>query len=134
MSFLYGNHVLKSGLGRITDNTPAYAGVVVCSMADVPLGFATTAKSTLDCRKLDPSGIVAFHQADTGEYLRKEDEMIGAAAQRSVARAGRRPAALAAGDRALTRRFAPQAARPTEHDALLYETASRRRSARRRTL
>jgi hypothetical protein len=78
MSFLYGNHVLKSGLGRITDNTPAYAGVVVCSMADVPLGFATTAKSTLDCRKLDPSGIVAFHQADTGEYLRKEDEMIGA--------------------------------------------------------
>ena len=78
MSFLYGNHVLKSGLGRITDNTPAYAGVVVCSMADVPLGFATTAKSTLDCRKLDPSGIVAFHQADTGEYLRKEDDMIGA--------------------------------------------------------
>ena len=78
LSFLYGNHVLKSGLGRITDNTPAYAGVVVCSMADVPLGFATTAKSTLDCRKLDPSGIVAFHQADTGEYLRKEDDMIGA--------------------------------------------------------
>lgn len=24
MSFLYGNHVLKSGLGRITENTPAY--------------------------------------------------------------------------------------------------------------
>ncbi len=77
MSFLYGNHVLKSGLGRITDNTPAYAGVVVCSMSDVPLGFATTAKSTLDCRKLDPSGIVAFHQADTGEYLRGEADMIG---------------------------------------------------------
>ncbi len=77
MSFLYGNHVLKSGLGRITDNTPAYAGVVVCSMSDIPLGFATTAKSTLDCRKLDPSGIVAFHQADTGEYLRNEDQMIG---------------------------------------------------------
>lgn len=28
MQFLYGNHVLKSGLGRITENTPAYAGVV----------------------------------------------------------------------------------------------------------
>lgn len=67
MSYLYGNHVLKSGLGRITDNTPAYAGVVVCSMSDVPLGFATTAKSTLDCRKLDPSGIVAFHQARAEE-------------------------------------------------------------------
>jgi len=36
-SFLYGNHVLKSGLGRITDNTPKYQGVVVYSMADVPL-------------------------------------------------------------------------------------------------
>ncbi|XP_023101359.1 60S ribosome subunit biogenesis protein NIP7 homolog isoform X1 [Felis catus] len=37
-SFLYGNHVLKSGLGRITENTCQYQGVVVYSMADVPLG------------------------------------------------------------------------------------------------
>uniref|UniRef100_A0AAA9TME3 Nucleolar pre-rRNA processing protein NIP7 n=1 Tax=Bos taurus TaxID=9913 RepID=A0AAA9TME3_BOVIN len=36
-SFLYGNHVLKSGLGRITENTSQYQGVVVYSMADVPL-------------------------------------------------------------------------------------------------
>ena len=36
-SFLYGNHVLKSGLGRITDNTPQYQGVIVYSMGDVPL-------------------------------------------------------------------------------------------------
>lgn len=36
-SFLYGNHVLKSGLGRITENTAQYQGVVVYSMADVPL-------------------------------------------------------------------------------------------------
>lgn len=27
MQYLYGNHVLKSGLGRITENTPAYTGV-----------------------------------------------------------------------------------------------------------
>lgn len=26
MQFLYGNHVLKSGLGRITEGTPAYTG------------------------------------------------------------------------------------------------------------
>ena len=77
MSFLYGNHVLKSGLGRITDNTPVNAGVVVCSMSDVPLGFGTAAKSTLDCRKLDPTAIVAFHQADTGEYLRNEGAIVG---------------------------------------------------------
>lgn len=36
-SFLYGNHVLKSGLGRITENTSQYQGVVVYSMADAPL-------------------------------------------------------------------------------------------------
>ena len=40
MQFLYGNHVLKQGLGRITENTPAYTGVVVYSMNDIPLGFA----------------------------------------------------------------------------------------------
>lgn len=35
--FLYGNNVLKSGLGRITENTPKYQGVVVFSMSDLPL-------------------------------------------------------------------------------------------------
>ena len=75
MQFLYGNHVLKSGLGRITEGTPSYAGVVVYSMSDTPLGFGVTAKSTMECRALDPSGIVAFHQADVGEYLRAEDEL-----------------------------------------------------------
>jgi 60S ribosome subunit biogenesis protein NIP7 len=68
MSFLYGNHVLKSGLGRITENTPSYTGVVVYSMADVPLGFGVTAKSTNECRSMDPSGIVTFHQGDVGEW------------------------------------------------------------------
>eukprot|EP00899_Mesostigma_viride_P016708 jgi/Mesvir1/25038/Mv16977-RA.1 len=75
MSYLYGNHLVKSGLGRITDNTPAYQGVVVYSMSDVPLGFGITAKSTQDCRKLENSGIVVLHQADVGEYLRMEDEL-----------------------------------------------------------
>mmetsp|Transcript_6323 Transcript_6323/g.28581 ORF Transcript_6323/g.28581 Transcript_6323/m.28581 type:complete len:186 (+) Transcript_6323:212-769(+) len=76
MSFLYGNHLLKSGLGRITENTPANQGVVIFSMSDVPLGFGVAAKSTQDCRKLDASSIVAFHQADVGEYLRAEDDMV----------------------------------------------------------
>ena len=75
MSFLYGNHVLKSGLGRITENTPAYTGVVVYSMSDVPLGFGVSAKSTAECRALDPGSVVAFHQGDVGEYLRAEDEL-----------------------------------------------------------
>ena len=35
--FLYGHHVMKSGLGRITDATDQYQGVVVYSMSDLPL-------------------------------------------------------------------------------------------------
>ncbi|XP_062923108.1 60S ribosome subunit biogenesis protein NIP7 homolog [Mobula hypostoma] len=74
-SFLYGNHILKSGLGRITENTAQYQGVVVYSMADVPLGFGVAAKSTQECRKVDPMAIVVFHQADIGEYIRHEDTL-----------------------------------------------------------
>lgn len=76
LPFLYGNHVLKAHLGRITEDTPEHQGVVVFNMADVPLGFGATARSTLDTRKLDPSGIVVFHQADVGEFLRDEDTMF----------------------------------------------------------
>lgn len=36
-SFLYGNHVMKSGLGRITESTGQYQGVVLYSMNDTPL-------------------------------------------------------------------------------------------------
>eukprot|EP01100_Stratorugosa_tubuloviscum_P014844 TRINITY_DN8173_c0_g1_i1.p1 TRINITY_DN8173_c0_g1~~TRINITY_DN8173_c0_g1_i1.p1 ORF type:complete len:181 (-),score=76.44 TRINITY_DN8173_c0_g1_i1:94-636(-) len=75
-SFLYGNHVLKAGLGRITENTPEHQGVVVYSMSDVPLGFGVTAKSTQDCRRVDPTTIVVYHQADIGEYLRDEETLI----------------------------------------------------------
>lgn len=74
--FLYGNHVLKSGLGRITEATERYDGVVVYSMSDVPLGFGVAAKSTADCRHIDPHAIVCLHQADVGEYLRDEATII----------------------------------------------------------
>jgi 60S ribosome subunit biogenesis protein NIP7 len=37
MPFLYGNHVLKAHVGRITQDTPEHQGVVVYSMNDVPL-------------------------------------------------------------------------------------------------
>jgi 60S ribosome subunit biogenesis protein NIP7 len=75
MQFLYGNNILKSGLGRITESTPGYTGVVIYSMADIPLGFGLTAKSTNECRTMDPSGVVCFHQADVGEWLRSQDEL-----------------------------------------------------------
>jgi len=73
MSYVYGKHVLKAGLGRITENTPQNQGVVVFSMGNIPLGFGTTARSTQDCRKLEPQDIVCFNQADLGEYLRDEE-------------------------------------------------------------
>lgn len=75
LSFLYGNHVLKAGLGRITENTPAHQGVVIYSMTDIPLGFGVTARSTLDMRSADPQSIVVLHQADVGEYLRDEQSL-----------------------------------------------------------
>ena len=74
-SFLYGNHVLKSGLARMTEACPQYQGVVVNSMADVPIGFGATARSTEDCRTMDPTAVVVFRQADVGEYLRDEDTL-----------------------------------------------------------
>ncbi|OCH96208.1 hypothetical protein OBBRIDRAFT_718939 [Obba rivulosa] len=63
MPFLYGNHVLKAHLGRITEDTPEHQGVVVYSMNDVPLGFGVTARSTVDTRKIDPTAIIVFHQS-----------------------------------------------------------------------
>uniref|UniRef100_U5EUJ5 60S ribosome subunit biogenesis protein NIP7 homolog n=1 Tax=Corethrella appendiculata TaxID=1370023 RepID=U5EUJ5_9DIPT len=74
--FLYGNHITKSGLGRITENTPQYQGVIVYSMNDLPLGFGVAAKSTTECKLADPLVTVCFHQADIGEYVRSEDSLL----------------------------------------------------------
>ncbi|CEH16372.1 ribosome biogenesis protein nip7 [Ceraceosorus bombacis] len=76
LPFLYGNHVVKAHLGRITDDTPEHAGVVVLSMSGMALGFGVTARSTLDTRKMDPTSIIVFHQSDSGEYLRDEDTLF----------------------------------------------------------
>eukprot|EP00904_Undaria_pinnatifida_P010866 jgi/Undpi1/690/HiC_scaffold_10.g04154.m1 len=66
----------KSGLGRITENTPKYGGAVVYSMSDVPLGFGVAAQPTEYCKDLDPTAVVVLHQADVGEYLRVEDDLL----------------------------------------------------------
>lgn len=77
LSFLYGHHVSKNGLARMTENTPQYAGVVVYSMADVPLGFGLAAQSTQHAATLDPLQTVVLHQADVGDYLRGlEDDIL----------------------------------------------------------
>lgn len=77
MSFLYGNHITKNGLARMTEDTPQYAGVVVYNMADIALGFGVAAQNTLHCQSLEPTGNVVLHQSDIGDYLRGlEDDMF----------------------------------------------------------
>ncbi|UZJ55390.1 hypothetical protein CBS101457_004710 [Exobasidium rhododendri] len=76
LPFLYGNHVVKAHLGRITDDTPEHAGVVILTMNNIPLGFGVTARSTIDTRKLDPTSIIVFHQADNGQFLREEGDLF----------------------------------------------------------
>ena len=75
MGFLYGNHVPMAGLGRMTQETPQYASVVVFNMANVPLGFGVAAHPTEICRTLEATATVVLHQADVGEYLRDEDTL-----------------------------------------------------------
>lgn len=55
MGFLYGNHIPKMGLGRMTESIPQYAGVIVCNMAGLALGFGLAAQTTEHCRTLDPN-------------------------------------------------------------------------------
>jgi len=74
-TYLYGNHVLKGHLARITENTPSNTGVVVFSITDIPLGFGMCMKTTQQCRDLDPTQVVVINQADVGEYLRSEDDI-----------------------------------------------------------
>jgi 60S ribosome subunit biogenesis protein NIP7 len=71
-SFLYGNHVTRAGLGRITENTPQYQGVAVFTMGDIPIGFGVAAQGTLQCRRCEMNTSVLFHESDIGEYLRNE--------------------------------------------------------------
>lgn len=76
MPYLYGGNVLKAHVGRWSEDCPEHQGVVVLSMNDTPLGFGVSARSTAEARKLDPTGIVTFRQADVGEYLREEDTLF----------------------------------------------------------
>lgn len=76
MPFLYGNHVLKAHVGKISDDVPEHAGCIIYSMNDIPLGFGISSKSSLEVKGLPPNGIVAFRQADVGEYLRDEDTLF----------------------------------------------------------
>lgn len=74
--FVYGNHVVKAHLRRITEGAPMNAGVVVMNEQDVPIGFGVTAKSTEQCQSTGAETLVVYHQADIGEYLREEADLL----------------------------------------------------------
>uniref|UniRef100_A0A3B5LZD7 60S ribosome subunit biogenesis protein NIP7 pre-PUA domain-containing protein n=1 Tax=Xiphophorus couchianus TaxID=32473 RepID=A0A3B5LZD7_9TELE len=44
-------------------------------LAPYAKGFGVAAKSTQECRRVDPMSIVVFHQADVGEFIRSEDTL-----------------------------------------------------------
>ena len=46
MYLCYATDCTQAGLGKITDGVPQYAGVVVYSMSDLPLGFGVAAQPT----------------------------------------------------------------------------------------
>ena len=66
MPYLYGNHVIKAHIARMTDNIPQYAPVCVYNLGDLPLGFGVAARGTLQTKELEPTAVVIFNQADTG--------------------------------------------------------------------
>lgn len=76
MSFLFGGHIVKAHVGRMSENVPEHSGMIVVDMNDRPLGFGVSARSTQEMRRLDPTGIAVFRQADCGEYLRDEDTLF----------------------------------------------------------
>ncbi|KAF2220150.1 hypothetical protein BDZ85DRAFT_32393 [Elsinoe ampelina] len=76
MPFLYGGHVLKAHVGRMSEEVPEHSGVVVCDLNDRPLGFGVTSKASNEVKRLEPTGIVVYRQADAGEYLREEDTLF----------------------------------------------------------
>ena len=73
-NFLYGNHVLKAHIARVSENALKYTGVVVLTLSNVPLGFGVMAKGSQEFKESDPSAIYIFNQADLGEYLRVESD------------------------------------------------------------
>lgn len=73
-NFLYGNHVLKAHVARISENATKYCGVIVLTLSNLPLGFGVLAKSAQELDTSDSSMIFVFNQADTGEFLRVESE------------------------------------------------------------
>ena len=72
MSFLYGHHIPKAGIDKMTESIPQYGGVIVFNTQGIPLGFGLMAQSSDAIEGLTATSIAVLHQVDIGEYLRDE--------------------------------------------------------------
>lgn len=52
MPYLYGNHVVKAHVGRMSEDTPEHQGVLVYSMNDTPLVSGPTSSRVILCAVL----------------------------------------------------------------------------------
>lgn len=43
---------------------------------DLPLGFGTAAKATAEIHAAPTEAVAVYHQADVGEYLREEADLV----------------------------------------------------------
>eukprot|EP00914_Ancora_sagittata_P010191 GHVO01019678.1.p1 GENE.GHVO01019678.1~~GHVO01019678.1.p1 ORF type:complete len:186 (+),score=33.86 GHVO01019678.1:28-558(+) len=75
-SFTYGNSVIKRHLRRMTESIEKNTAVVVYTLEDIPIGFGVAAYSTTGMMGINTEAITIHHQADVGEYLRHESEVI----------------------------------------------------------
>eukprot|EP00924_Labyrinthula_sp_SR-Ha-C_P011714 maker-scaffold_17-snap-gene-6.70-mRNA-1 protein AED:0.33 eAED:0.33 QI:58/1/1/1/1/1/2/39/180 len=75
MSFLYGHHITKAGVSKVSDSIEQYSGVIVYNSKNVPLGFGVSTQSCEAIKTLEPTGIMVLHQVDVGEYLRDEQHI-----------------------------------------------------------
>lgn len=75
MSFLYGHHVPKAGVQKITQDISQYCGVVVFNTSDIALGFGITAQKSELLESMATTSAFILHQADIGEYLRDESRL-----------------------------------------------------------
>ncbi len=75
-NFLYGNHVLKAHIAKISEKALKYKGVIVMSLNNTALGFGVLAKAGEEFGRADPTAIYVFNQADLGEYLRIESQKL----------------------------------------------------------
>ncbi|KAI5187944.1 60S ribosome subunit biogenesis protein NIP7 [Nematocida homosporus] len=76
MSVLYGNHVQRAHLVGIPTEVKKNAGVVLCTVHDIPLGFGIMTKSGTEIVSGDRTAVVVVRHGDAGEYLRNEADLM----------------------------------------------------------